>query len=441
MSNVDVQKAFEAITSKREVYTRAFSYYDGVQPLVYANDRLNSVFKGPQVRFTENWCAVVVDAVKERIELSSFTVPDNLRKEMDNLQSTLQLSLLSDSVHENAVIAGESFVIVWKNPDTDEVEIYPNDPRLCHAFYRVDKPREMRYAAKLWVDDETGQYRMILYYPDRLEYYFTERKATSVTNGSSFIPDTSESHPDGSAANPYSRIPVFHFRLSDRTVKGDLTDVIPLQNGINKLLTDMMVAAEFGAFKQRWIVSNADISALKNSPNEIWHLPAGDSSGQPTQVGEFSPTDLSNYLDAVGRLAADISRITRVPLHYFYSTGGFPSGEALAAMESPLNFKVKDRLERFEVVWKDVVAFALHLRSNSEVSPSQIGVQWENVQTVQPETEAKILVLRNQAGIPLVTSLRKMGWTETELTNLTKDRESSGKGLAENLIDAFNQNK
>ena len=46
--------------------------------------------------------------------------------------------------------------------------------------------------------------------------------------------------------------------------------MIPLQNAINKLVTDLMVAAEYGAFMQRWIISNADTSSLKNAPNEIW---------------------------------------------------------------------------------------------------------------------------------------------------------------------------
>jgi hypothetical protein len=200
----------------------------------------------------------------------------------------------------------------------------------------------------------------------------------------------------------------------------------------------MMVAAEYGAFRQRWIISNADVSVLKNAPNEIWHIPAGDGMGQSSQVGEFNPTDLGNYLDAIERLAADISRITRVPLHYFYARGGFPSGEALVAMEAPLNFRVKDRIERFEPIWREVFAFALQL-AGYDVIPGEVVVHWKVVQTIQPETEAKVLLMNTQAGIPLQIGLRKLGWSQAEIEDLQEAKQVTSAELGEKLLTAFDR--
>jgi len=59
----------------------------------------------------------------------------------------------------------------------------------------------------------------------------------------------------GSTPNPYGRVPVFHFpnrRVYDYGIS-DLADVIPIQDALNKALMDMLVAMEFGAFKQRWV--------------------------------------------------------------------------------------------------------------------------------------------------------------------------------------------
>ncbi|NIS83046.1 MAG: phage portal protein, partial [Anaerolineales bacterium] len=128
--------------------------------------------------------------------------------------------------------------------------------------------------------------------------------------------------------------------------------ILDLQDAVNKLLADMMVAAEFGAFKQRWIISYSDPGNMRNAPNEIWALPAGDGAGQQTQVGEFGVTELDNFYDAIDRLATAIGIISRTPRHYFYQQGGDPSGEALIAMEAPLNKKITRHIERFTIVWQ-----------------------------------------------------------------------------------------
>lgn len=433
----DLQLAYEAIMAKRPAHSDAFAYYDGNQPLVYANERLRDIFKGAQVRFTENWCRLVIDAVKERIQIGDMTVTEDFQETLHQIWADNRLTIISDDVHEAALITGEAYLIIWPDAETGEVEIYYNDPRLCHAFYHQDHPRQMRMAAKMWVNEDDECYRMILYYPDRLEYYRTKQKAASVGTWQAFVPDDTE-YPDGKAINPFGRIPVFHFKLRERFLQGDLYDVIPIQNGINKLLTDMMVAAEYGAFRQRWIISNADVSVLKNAPNEIWHIPAGDGMGQASQVGEFSPTDLSNYLDAVERLAADISRITRVPLHYFYAKGGYPSGDALVAMEAPLNFKVRDRIERFEPVWREAIAFALQV-AGADVTAQDVVVNWLNVQTVQPEAAAKIRLMDIQAGIPLEVSLKREGWTQAEIDDLQEAKQVSSAELGERLLTAFDR--
>lgn len=432
----DLELAFKTITRKAAQHSEAFDYYDGVHPLVYANERLREIFQGVQVRFTENWCSVVIDSVKDRIQLSGFSGPAGLEELLGKIYEINQLNLESDDLHEAGLVTGEAYLIVWPNDDNFP-EMYYNDPRLVHAFYDAANPRVMRMAAKMWLANDEA-YRMTLYYPDRLEYYRTSQKAANVTSAAAFKVDNELGE---QARNPYDRIPVFHFQLKKRRIQGDLMDVIPIQNGINKLLTDMMVAAEYGAFRQRWIISNADTTQLKNAPNEIWSIPAGDGVGQQTQVGDFSPTDLNNYLNAVDKLAGDIAKITRTPKHYFYTQGGDPSGEALMALEAPLNRKVQDRIERFEPVWVQAIAFALQI-TGQKVNTKDLTAIYKPVATIQPRTEAEIRSLDRTAGIPLITLLRRAGWTDTELTQLEEDLEAekaTSDKLGDRLLGAFDR--
>jgi hypothetical protein len=434
----DVKRAYQALAAKQDPYTELWNYYEGNPPIRFVTERLREIF-GKEVRFSENWSAVVVDAECDRIQLNGFALAGGAEGEDDPLETRLnelfedtELKLDADDVVKAAKVCGESFVFVWKE-DGGAVEAYYNDPRLCHLFYEADRPHVKRMAAKWWVGDDKRRY-LNLYYPERIEYYASKGAAANVTTASAFQPLREP------AANPFGIIPVFHFRNDRRRITSALQNVIEPADAINKLFQDMMVAAEFGSFKQRWIITQSEIGSLKNAPNEIWELPAGDGEGQPTSAGEFSATELKNYLEAMEKIANDIARITRTPKHYLMNQTGDPSGEALIAMEAPLNKKAQKSIDRLTPEWKAVAAFMLRLDSGADVPVGAITPEFDRPETVQPRTEAEIREINGRAGIPLVTSLRKEGWTEAEIAQLLADRDEANRAqqsaLADSLIEA-----
>lgn len=424
----DLEKAFTALNAKKPIYDEYFAYYDGDQPVMYTAKRLEELFKGLDADFTENWAAVVIDAVRDRINMISIRGDEDTQEVLNYYWDESELKLESDAVHEAALVTGEAFVIVW--PDEEGVpQAYYNDPRLVHCFYDAEQPRVMTFAAKWWVTDDKNT-RMTLYYHDRLEYY--EAKGNQPAMASAFQAlETSQ------APNPYNQIPVFHFRLGRRGKGSDLKNVIPIQNGINKLLADMMVAAEYGAFKQRYVISNADVQGkLKNAPNEVWDLPAGDGTGQETQAGEFDITPLENYLKAINDLSMAISSITRTPKHYFFQIGSNLSGEALDAMEDPLNKKAKDRIDAFKPVWQAVAAFMLTI-GGMTTNKRDVDAVFEPPRTQQPFTEAQTIQMYTAAQIPLKTAARRVGWTSTEIEQMEQDRAEEQASLLPSLGQAL----
>lgn len=410
----DLKLAFDILTAKKLIYDRYYAYYDGDQPLTYTSKRLEQIFQNLDAYFAENWCAVVIDAVRDRINLREVQVADTKKQQLLNeIWFGSELALESDEAHEAAMVTGESYLIAW----TDEAErptAYYNDPRLCHVFYQAEYPRVKRFAAKWWVAED-DHLQMTLYYPDKLEYYASKQKASNVSSVSSFqLVD--------SAVNPYGAIPVFHFRTGQRRARSELTNVLPIQNGINKLLTDMMVTAEYLAFPQRYIISNADIQGkVRNAPNEILDLPAGDGIGQQTQAGQFPAADLENYLKAIDNMATALSSITRTPKHYFFSVGSNLSGEALIAMEAPLNKKAQDRIDRFTPVWQQISAFMLQI-AGEQAEPIEITPVFDKPETIQPRTGAETREINVRAGMPLVTVLREEGWSDSRIQQMLDDQ-------------------
>lgn len=437
----DVERAVKALSAKKEHYDRLWEYYDGKQPLIYSTKRLREVFKNLDARFTQNWCEVIVNSVLERVMLEQFVLPGNEQaaQALNQWFKASELHIDADDVHMCALVTGEAFVIVWPNHD-DQLEAYYNDSRLVHAFYEAENPRQMRYAAKWWLTDD-GRARLTLYYPERLEYYVTEGEAKKLEKSTKFVPFAVEPGTDAVVENPLGVIPVFHFRRERRAIASELTpSVLDTQDAINKLFADMMVSGEFAAFKQRYIISNADIGNLKNAPNEIWDIPAGDGLGQDTEVGEFAETQLGNFMGAMKDLAVSLAKMTRTPQSYFFlGARSDPSGEALITMEGPLVKKVRKYIRRFAATWQQLAGFAAQTMG-VEVDPLQLKVVFDDPTTTQPLTQSQTRETNVRAGVPLRTQLRGEGWTEMELAQLDADRQAEAaaqqRTLATALLDA-----
>jgi len=419
MPDSDLKRAFDALTGKLADYNRLFSYAEGDQPLIYSTARLSEAFNNINAHFEQNWCSVVINSALDRIVLKGWDVQNSSQLDaLEQLWNDEQIALESYDAHYAALVTHESFVIAWKD-ETGDIEIYYNDPRLCHMFYQADNPKKKEFACKWWHDEGAGSYFITLYYEDRLEYYEAKAKNTPTSVNAFHAAETP------TADNPYGVIPVFHLQTNRRNSGSELTNILTLQDAVNKLLADMMVAAEFGAFRQRYVISNADTSTLKNAPNEIWNIPAGDGAGQGSSVGQFEATDLNNYLNSIDKLANSIAIISRTPKHYFYNSGAGISGEALIAMESPLTKKVEQREENFGVTWAEIGSFLLQLSGFGEVPQSQITPIWEPPQSIQPFTEAQTTQTNVNAGIPLITQLKRQGWTESDIKAMQKDEQEA----------------
>ncbi len=405
----DLKRAYETLKAKSLLHGIFWRYYDGEAPIRYVSERLREVFKDLDARFTLNWAAVVIDAEHERVQLKQVNIADNetAQKRANELLRLTQLDLDADDAHKNALVTGEAYLFIWKDED-GETEAYFNDSRLCHIFYDEENPRKKSFAAKWWVAS-SGKLHMNLYYSDTILYFVSDTEAGEVTDAAALKPA-----PVPEAPNPFGEIPLFHLRPERRATISRLKNVVEPQDAINKLFSDLMVSAEFGAAKQRWFVTNADMAAILSAPNQHIVIPAGDGVGEGTQVGEFDPTDLMNYLNAMDKLAGYIAIITRTPKHYLMQQGGDPSGEALSAMEAPLNKKATKGISRFKPTWTEAVAFMLKL-DGMDVPTSSIEPLFERPETVQPRTLAEIREINTRAGMPLRTTLRREGWTDAEI--------------------------
>ena len=407
--NDDVKLVYDAMVAKQPRIQRLYAYFDGYEPLRYSTERLEAAFHGLRVNWRQNWSSVVVNVVLERLILRGWDVggAEELNNVLDGVWESQQVSWDAADVHLSTLVTGDGYIIAWPS-ESGDVEVYWNDSRNCHVIYDAKSPKRKRLAAKWWDGEDRRRY-LNLYYPDRIEHWVSRSTSTSIRSAATFQLEEAEE-------NPYGEIPVFHFRRERRGSQSELDAVIPLHDSANKLVADMMIAGEFAAFRQRVVISDADTTSLKNSPNEIWTLPSGSS------VAEFAASELQNYLKAIDQMVSSLAIISRTPAHYFYNQGANISGDALLTMEAPLTAKVERYQERLGVTWKDLGRFILRLRGY-DVAMTEIFPVWASAETVQPEAQARVREIGVKTGLPLTTLLRREGWSNEEIQQMWDDAQ------------------
>ena len=141
----DLQIAVTHLAAKKPRYDMLWQYRDGQQPLIYSSAKLKEIFHGLDANFTENWCAVVVDSVLDRLQLRDLSVPDDdaATAALRTLREQSGLIDDEDAIHESLCVVGEAFVLAWAD-DATGVQAFHNDARLCHAEYDAANPRRLR---------------------------------------------------------------------------------------------------------------------------------------------------------------------------------------------------------------------------------------------------------------------------------------------------------
>ena len=412
MIDSDLKRCYDGLIAKMQAHDMRMQYYRGDHPIAFINPKFTDIIKRGVV-FRKNWCQTIIDAALNKLVIQSWNAPDIDNDALADLWKR-HVRRIANDVHLGALITGESFVVAW--PGTDGApRAYYHDPRTVHAVYDENEPETMRFACKIWTVEKRR--RLNLYYPDRIEHYVANDE--NPISAQSFRP-VSDSPVE---PNQFGQIPVFHFRLRSDTNTGELTTgVLSLQDALNKILNDMMVASEYTSFPQRYAIGNFE----KNQkwpigPGTILELPGSAAGDQPVTVGSFSSSSPDNYLRPMEDLRDAMAVLSATPHYYFAGQGGTPSGEAIRALESPLLSKIARYQSILGGTWESLMAFMARISGIADGNGTDIECVWADAHTQLPQALAQTRLTNKNAGIPITTQLRDEGWTEGQIAQMIND--------------------
>lgn len=403
----------QKLDEKLSTYNELDAYYAGTQPLAFltpeAKDALDSRFG----RMASNIPRLAVTALAERLRVTGFTGaevwPDWIANDLDQT---------SGIAHREALALGKSYVIVWAAGKDGKPKVTVESARQM-AVVTDPGTRRIVAAVKRWETPTSTE--AVVYEADTIKRYRANNPGAT-TAGFDLI----ETIP-----NPLGVVPVVEFTNADRLLDdgtSEITDLMPLVDGLNKSLADMLVTSEYCARPRRWatgIELEEDVDG-----NAVNPIPEGDramiSEAPDAKFGQLPSADMAAYSDSVNVLLGQIMAVSALPSHYIGITTSNPaSADALRAAEASLTARAEGRQATFGRSWEQVARLIVAVSSGVDPNTVTVRVVWADAATRSVAQEADAVVKLFAAGLlPASFALKRLGYDADQIDEIRSARRA-----------------
>ncbi|MCR3732200.1 hypothetical protein FHS35_009118 [Streptomyces umbrinus] len=435
-------------------------YYRGKHPLRFASQEF-AKFHGERYRdFSDNWVQVVGDSPIERMAVTGFQAYGEHKADtelwkvwqVNGLDADSQLGFLG------SVLSARSFVLVWGNPDDEDLPVVTfEDASQCIVAYEPGSRRHRRAALKRWQDGnsdfatlylkhEVWKFERPLSQQDKSPQMADVDEAMKlwVPQGErrrrqTWEPREMDSEPNPQP-NPMNIVPMVELPNKPMLISepiSDVTGVVAMQDAINLIWAQLFTASDAASFPQR-VITGAERPMIPklNAAGEIVGKQPVDLdkfqvdrvawiTGKDAKISEWSAANLTMYTDvmevAVGHLAAQ----TRTPQHYLIGKMANLAEGALLAAETGLVKRVDEKklwsgqglreVARLIALARDETAKAEAMRAGS--------VLWADSESRSNAQLADSLVKLKDIGFPFEWLALRYGLTPTEVADVVAMRE------------------
>jgi hypothetical protein len=195
----------------------------------------------------------------------------------------------------------------------------------------------------------------------------------------------------------------------------------------------MIVASEFGAYRQRWAIgievprtADGKPDSLVAAVSRLWNLRVKSDWDRtrdvdPT-VGEFEQNDLEPFLKAAAQALMQAATIARIPPHYLIQADAqqAPSGETLRAAEAGLSSKARDRSRDFSDPLEEVFRLGFTALGDSErAAIRNAEIIWKDPETrTEAEHVDALGKLSALLDVPKEMLWERYGFSPTEIERI-----------------------
>ena len=430
-----------------EAYDR---YYEGTQPFTYMQPEILARV-GDRIRpVIVFWPQLIVGSRDERLDVEGFRLPDesDADDELWRIWQANDLDEGSSMAHVDALVMRRSYICIGSNEEDRDTPLITVESPL--EIYADIDPRRRRVRSALRrvmeVDPAggVGQRFATLYLPN--ETIWCEEV------GGGWKPIARDRHNVGEVlVEPLvnrQRLRSASVTPTNLTVerlgRSELDAVIPLVNAVDKLATDMMVAAEFVAIPLRALFGvGADSFKDKDGNSQaILDAVMGKMLTIPDEnvkAFEFAAAQLQNFGAGIKELSQMLSAVGAVPPDYLgHSTHNPASAEAGRVAETRL-IKRCERIQRgFGGSWERAMRKAMRVATGSwDDDLKRLETIWRDPSTPTVAAAADAAVKKFTANIvPKRQTREDLGYTSAQIERMEEeDEKDAEKSPSGRLLD------
>ncbi len=394
-------------------------YHEGRHPRLEWITKIKKVF-GQDVAdqvHQANYCEKAIDSPLARMQVTGFD--DTTAEELFNANG---LHLSQRDLYADCMVVREGFVILADAEPGSAVpfDIVVQRAEDCYVEPASLKPNDRAWAVKISADpmltDETGKvvggYRAWVWSPTdyfRFVAPVGDPAKHPAPQADSFIPDPD----DPAGPHGFDRVPVIPFRLG-REPRSRLTSLKPVQDRIDMLEIEKVVAGLFGASRQRVFFTAQELSDgdLESSPDFAIVLDPGTDQEGRSSVTEFDYTPLSNYDDGIDAEIDRFYELASLPKHGRMNVAGSASGESKKADDGDFVEMIEGYTDAWSDSWHEVFAM---LGIETEV-------QWKDPNVRNEIDQITVVKTAVDAGVPLTFALKRwFDFSADDLADLNKE--------------------
>lgn len=440
MSDTQLTPLLQRLDEPLARYSELERYYTANQPLAFLSPESKAALGNRFGRIASNIPRLAVTALAERLRITGFTGADVWADWIAN-----DLDQLSGVAHREALLFGDSFAMVWADANGRPKVTIESAKQV--AVQRDPGSREIVAAVKRWETKTTTE--AVLYLPGEI-VRLRANQTGATTSGFQTVERI---------ANPLGVVPVVNLRNSDRLLdehgSSEIDDLMPLCDGLNKSLADMLTTSEYVGRPRRWATG---IELTEEPVLDDDGQPVTDPEGEPVMVetnpipegaramisesenakfGQLAAADLAGYEASVRVLLGQVMAVSTLPAHYVgVFTDNPASADALRAAEASLTARAEARQATFGRAWEQVGRLIVAVRDGADPASVECRVQWADAATRSVAQEADAVVKLYQAGLlPQTAALKKLGYSDDEVAEIRVARRAEAlDGAGVNLI-------
>lgn len=446
-----IKRLDQRLRARRPAIVTANAYYDGEHRLKFATSKFEEKFGSIFRNLSDNWTALVVDAVAERLKINGFRIGDDTSNDavMWDIWQRNAMDAESQIGIVDSLIGSESFVLIWSDPnEPGKAELTVESALQMIVDTEPGSRRKRRAAWKVYRDDFTGKLFGVLYKPEALYKYESSNPVDETRSVSSdttrWVRREVRSEP-WPLPNPLKAVPVVPLRNRPRLLKtgqSEIASVIPIQDVCNKVLADAVLASEFQSFRQRWATgmdipvdpdTNAPVEPFKSAVDRLWI-----AEDEKTTFGEFGETSLDGYVKLIELAVQHIASQSRTPPHYFYLKGNLPSGESIKSAETGLVAKAREKMLFYGEDLEEVCRLSLLVEGEDDrAEAAQAGETiWADPEYRSEGEHVDAVLKMKTLGIPEEMLWEELGFTQEQIARAKEIKRKNALELATAAIAA-----